>query len=328
MSVLEGGQGFQQSGVSSWPAPGAGDPSVRRVPSTAAAGDEGSSPMAGAHGDGPSPPRRRMAQALALVVAGALVGGAAALGVARVTGWGAERTLRQVVANTSVIDGHPTDVQGILARVLPAVVSVSATSTRISPFFGQWVGSTVVASGTGIIVSSAGEVITNAHVVSGATSITVTLNDTATPLAATLVGTAPANDLALLQVHGASGLRAATLADSRTVVVGDSVLAVGYALGLAGGPTVTDGIVSALGRSVVTSTASGQDVTLTGMLQTNAAISSGNSGGPLVNASAEVVGINTVVATSNESTTAQNIGFAVPSSMVRALLPSLRQGGP
>lgn len=283
--------------------------------------EERSPPAAATHGD------RSSTAALRLVVVGALVGAGAALGVARATGWGEQTIVRQVVANTSTLDNRPADIQGVLARVLPSVVSVSAASTRSTPFFGYSIGSTVVASGTGIIVSTGGEVITNAHVVSGATSITVTLNGTSTPLPARLVGASTANDLALLQVTGSTALTPATLADSRSTVVGDSVLAVGYALGLAGGPTVTDGIVSALDRSVATETATGRTVTLTGMLQTDAAISSGNSGGPLVNAAAQVVGVNTVVATSNGSTTAQNIGFAIPSATVRALLPVLRNGG-
>lgn len=268
---------------------------------------------------------RRPIRTLTLVVVSASVGAAAALGVARTTGWGEETTIRQVVANTSVIDNRPADIQAVLARVLPSVVSVSATSTQVSPFFGRWGASTVVASGTGIVMSRTGEVVTNAHVVSGAESITVTFNDSSTPFPATLVGASPDNDLALLKVSGATNLVPATLADS-SVVVGDSVLAVGYALGLAGGPTVTDGIISALGRSVATETATGQTVTLTGMLQTDAAISSGNSGGPLVNATGQVVGVNTVVATSNGSTTAQNIGFAIASSTVSTLLPTLRGG--
>ena len=275
----------------------------------------------------PGPTARRRAGALVRTAVAALVGAAAALGVARATGWGQETIIRQVVANTSVIANRPADIQGVLARVLPSVVSVSATSARTSPFFAPWAGSTVIASGTGIVVSKSGEVVTNAHVVSGATSVTVTLNGSSTPLDATVVGQSPAHDLALLQVRGASDLTPAVLADSGAAVVGDSVLAVGYALGLAGGPSVTDGIISALGRSVVTESASGQTVTLTEMLQTDAAISSGNSGGPLVNAAGRVVGVNTVVATSSGSTTAQNIGFAIPAATVRDLLPVLRSGG-
>ena len=261
---------------------------------------------------------------LGLAVAAAVVGAGSALGVARATGWGASTTIRQVVGNTSSIASRPADIQGILARVLPSVVAISASYTRTNPFFGG-PGTVVTASGTGIVVSRDGEVVTNDHVVSGATKVTVTLDGSATPLAAVVVGEAPANDLALLRIRGASGLATATFGDSATKVVGDGVLAVGFALGLTGGPSVTDGIISATGRSVTTETATGQPVTLAGMLQTDAAISSGNSGGPLVDAEAHVVGINTVVAASSGSTTAQNIGFAIPSATVQALLPRLRQ---
>ncbi len=276
-------------------------------------------------------PRRRTRpgwrRPLALIVVSALVGSAASLAVARITGWGRETIVRQVIGNTSTIDNRPADIQGILARVLPSVVSIVATTTQISPFFGTGIGTTVTASGTGIIVSSSGEVITNDHVVAGARSITVTLNGSSAAIPARLLGASAANDLALLQMQGASNLTPATLGNSQKTVVGDDVLAVGYALALAGGPSVTDGIISATGRSVSTETASGQSVTLMDMLQTDAAISSGNSGGPLVNSSAQVIGINTVVATSSSSSTAQNIGFAIPSQTVKRLLPLLRSGG-
>ena len=185
----------------------------------------------------------------------------------------------------------------------------------------------MTASGTGVIVSRDGEVITNAHVVTGASSITVTLNGSNSRFAATLVGALPGNDLALLKMDGASDLTPAAFGDSAKTVVGDDVVAVGYALALSGGPSVTEGIISAVGRSVTTQTASGEAVTLTNMLQTDAAISSGNSGGPLVDSRARVIGINTAVAASTASATAQNIGFAIPSNTVAGLLPQLRQGG-
>ncbi|HAM02433.1 MAG TPA: hypothetical protein DCQ30_09455 [Acidimicrobiaceae bacterium] len=264
---------------------------------------------------------------LVFVVVGALVGSAASLTVARITGWGRQTIVRQAVANTSVISDRPADIQGILARILPSVVSITATSTQVSPFFGSGIGSIVTASGTGIVLSASGEVITNDHVVAGARSITVTLNGSSSSLPAHLLGASAAHDLALLKVEGASNLTPATLGDSQKTVVGDGVLAVGYALALAGGPTVTDGIISATGRSVSTQAANGQTETLTNMLQTDAAISSGNSGGPLVNASAQVIGINTVVATSSRSATAQNIGFAIPSATVKELFSQLQSGG-
>ena len=260
------------------------------------------------------------------VVVAALVGAAAAVGVARISGWGRETVVtRYVQPNTSIINNRPADIPAILAQVLPGVVSISATSSVSSPFFGPGGGSTTVtATGTGVIVTAGGEVVTNDHVVSGATSITVTLNDSATPLAATIVGESAQKDLALLQVEGAPRLVPVTFGDSTKMVVGDDVLAVGYALGLSGGPSVTDGIVSAKGRQVSTQTATGASATLLDMMQTDAAISSGNSGGPLVNSAGQVVGINTVVATSSRSSTAQNIGFAITSQTVQALLPQLR----
>jgi S1-C subfamily serine protease len=275
--------------------------------------------------DGERPARDgRWRRDLGVAVAAAVVGAGSALGVARATGWGTTTTIREVVGNTSAIDSRPADIQGILSRVLPSVVAISASYTRTNPFFGG-PGTVVTASGTGIVVSRDGEVVTNDHVVSGATSVTVSLEGSTSRLAAVIVGESPANDLALLRVQGASGLTPVTFGDSRAKVVGDDVLAVGFALGLTGGPTVTDGIISATGRSVTTETAAGQPVTLAGMLQTDAAISSGNSGGPLVDAEAHVVGINTVVAASSGSTTAQNIGFAIPSATVQALLPQLRR---
>jgi putative serine protease PepD len=263
---------------------------------------------------------------LTVVVVAALVGSAAALGVARISGWGRQTVVtRYVEPNTSVINNRPADIPAILAKVLPGVVSISATSSVSSPFFGSGgTATTVTATGTGVIVTAGGEVVTNDHVVSGATSVTVTLNGSATPLKATVVGESAQKDLALLQVEGAPHLNPVTFGDSTKMVVGDDVLAVGYALGLSGGPTVTDGIISAKGRQVSTETATATTVTLPDMMQTDAAISSGNSGGPLVNSAAQVIGINTVVATSSRSTTAQNIGFAITSQTVQTLLPQLR----
>jgi len=138
---------------------------------------------------------------------------------------------------------------------------------------------------------------------------------------AELVGIDSAADLALLRIKGASGLPAATLGASASLRVGDDVVAFGNALALEGGPTVTRGIVSALNRTLQSGS-----VDMQGLIQTDAAISSGNSGGPLVNAAGEVVGINTAVAVSSESTTAENIGFAIPVDRVQPALQRLRTG--
>jgi S1-C subfamily serine protease len=132
---------------------------------------------------------------------------------------------------------------------------------------------------------------------------------------ATLVGADTSADIAVVQVDP-TGLVAADLATS-TAAVGDDVVAIGNALALEGGLTVTEGIVSALDRSIDTSSG-----TLHGLLQTDAAISSGNSGGPLVNAQGQVIGMNTAVATSSGSVSASNIGFAISIDAIRAFLRS------
>jgi S1-C subfamily serine protease len=167
--------------------------------------------------------------------------------------------------------------------------------------------------GTGIIISPDGYVLTNAHVVEGASRVSVSTPASAKALTATVVGADEDNDIALLKVEEATGLPAADLGRSADVKVGDDVVAIGNALGLRGDPTVTRGIVSALNRRVDN---------LTGMIQTDAAINPGNSGGPLVNSFGQVIGINTAVAARG----AQNIGFAIPIDKARALADRLKTG--
>ncbi len=182
--------------------------------------------------------------------------------------------------------------------------------------------------GTGMIITPNGEVVTNNHVISGATTITVTLFGKTTSMPATLVDTDPTNDVALLQITGASNLPTVNYGNSDNVQVGDAVVAIGNALGLqAGSPTVTQGIISAKGRTVQASSSSGTGTeTLTNMFQTDAAINPGNSGGPLVDSSGKVIGMNTAVASDSTGTTqAQNIGFAIPSSKINQLLPGAQQ---
>jgi putative serine protease PepD len=174
-----------------------------------------------------------------------------------------------------------------------------------------------------VILTSDGQVLTNAHVVSGATSVRVTLDGETRGRAATVIGTDPAKDLALLQISGASGLTPAPLGSSSAARVGDDVVAIGNALALEGGPTVTKGIISALDRNLDESAG-----TMSGLLQTDASISSGNSGGPLIDASGSVIGINTAVATSSRSSSAENIGFAIAIDTARPVIEQLRQQAP
>ena len=197
--------------------------------------------------------------------------------------------------------GAALDVKGILAKVEPSVVDIVASSRRES------------GEGTGIIISPDGYILTNAHVVSGASRVSVATAASSKALTATVVGADEAHDVALLKVDDASGLPAAELGRSADMKVGDDVVAIGNALGLRGDPTVTRGIVSALNRTVEN---------LTGMIQTDAAINPGNSGGPLVNSAGQVIGINTAVAADG----AQNIGFAIPIDKAKALGDRLKTG--
>ena len=262
-----------------------------------------------------------------LALAAGLVGGGSAIGIAAAAGWGhpGEMVVVQVPPNSRNLTTRPADIQGILAKVLPAVASIRAVATRANPYY-PGMSTEVTQQGTGVVVSASGDVVTNAHVVEQATSVTVSLDGSSTEHPATVVRADEGADLALLHVSGVNGLPTVSFADSATTRVGDDVVAIGYALGLSGGPTVTDGIVSGMGRQVTTTTGEGTSVTLTGMLQTDAAINPGNSGGPLVNASGQVVGINTAVASSTgNGASAQNIGFAIPASAVERRINGLRQ---
>jgi putative serine protease PepD len=194
------------------------------------------------------------------------------------------------------------DVAAVLDAVEGAVADIQATGPRQS---GQ---------GTGIVYGADGLVLTNAHVVEGATSVTVTTTGDRQARKATIVGTDPDNDVAVLRVENTEGLVVAQLGQSADTRVGEDVVAIGNALGLRGDPSVTRGIVSALDRTIGD---------LTGLLQTDAAINSGNSGGPLVNAAGQVIGINTAIAVQNN---AQNIGFAIPIDRAKSIADRLVGG--
>lgn len=198
------------------------------------------------------------------------------------------------------------DVAQVAEYVAPSTVTVSAD-----------IGGGV-SLGTGVIISEDGEILTNAHVVDGADEVRVRLMGESEPREVTVLAEDVGNDLALLRMSG-EGFEAATFADPDSIRLGDDVMAIGFALGLDGEPSVTLGIVSALDRSV------GQgDVFLDGLIQTDAAISSGNSGGPLVNAAGEVVGINTAVARDTAVFTATNVGFAISAGEALPIIESLR----
>ena len=220
-----------------------------------------------------------------------------------------------------------TTVKVALAKITPSVVIIKSTvtSSRNNGTFGGPGSfgngqSQSTAAGTGIVVSSDGLVLTNAHVVDGGTNITVTLAD-GSKHSATIVGEDTKADLAVIKIAGVSGLTPATFAKSADVQVGDGVIAVGNAEDLGDTPSVTEGIISAKNRSISDTSSS-----LSGLLQTDAAISPGNSGGPLVDTNGNVIGMNTAVERGTSSEPAANIGFAIPSDTITAALPGLESG--
>ena len=201
-------------------------------------------------------------------------------------------------------------ILSVATRLANSVVTVLST-----------LGETDVAGrsvGTGVVLTSNGEILTNAHVVEGATSVVVRFAGETEPRVAKILATDIGNDLALIKVE-ATGLVAATFAKPGSVKIGDAVIAIGYALALDGGPTVTSGIVSAMKRTIETESGA-----LNSLIQTDAAISSGNSGGPLVNLNGEVVGINTAVARGDSESAATNIGFSISVDEVLIVIEQLR----
>jgi len=201
--------------------------------------------------------------------------------------------------------------EAVVAKVRPAVVEVNVTTQQGG------------AIGSGVIIDGRGYIVTNNHVVNGAQSMTVTLYD-GTNLPAQLVGTDPADDLAVVKITPPSkGLTVATIGDSSKLQVGQDVMAIGNPLGIT--QTVTHGIISALGRNV----SEGQGgATIPNAIQTDAAINPGNSGGALVDMQGNLVGIPTLTAIDPEfNTPASGVGFAIPSNRVATIVPQIISSG-
>ena len=202
------------------------------------------------------------------------------------------------------------NVADVLKKIEPSVVTItSITEGGTSP--GR-------ATGTGIVITSDGDILTNDHVVDGADKVSVLFAGDTEPTAATVLAVDVGNDLALIHVDK-SGLTPAVFADPSSIDIGDEVVAVGFALDLDGGPTVTRGIVSALNRTIVSG-----DGALDGLIQTDTAISSGNSGGPLVNTRGQVIGINTAVFQSSSEVAANNVGFSISVAEALPVIEELR----
>jgi S1-C subfamily serine protease len=261
---------------------------------------------------------------VALTTAGAL-GGAVAVGaVALLGGLEGDTTLvTETVAapNPPLSTTAAMSVNEIYERAAPGVVQITSTTriTDIGPFLGS---TPQEALGSGFVVDKAGHIVTNYHVVQGADQIRVSFSNRDT-VEAQLVGTDPSTDLAVVQVEtGASALTPLPLGDSDRVLVGDQVVAIGNPFGLA--RTATAGIVSAVQRFI---TSPDPRFTIDHVIQTDAPINHGNSGGPLLNTRGQVIGVNTKIKTDGVSSGNVGIGFAVPSNTVKDVVAQLLRTG-
>jgi putative serine protease PepD len=236
-------------------------------------------------------------------------------------------TTTSAASNTTISNPPPVINRADLASVASAV---QASVVTIITGSGE---------GSGVVYDNSGHIVTNNHVVATATGNTVQVNfNNGSKAQATIVGTDPKSDLAVIKVANASGMKVAKFGDSGSMRVGDTVLAIGSPLDLEG--TVTAGIVSALDRTIQVGSDQQQQQdpfsqqqqstatsSISGLMQTDAPINPGNSGGALVNTKGEVIGINSAIATSGSSTGNIGVGFAIPSNKVKAVADQLIRGG-
>jgi S1-C subfamily serine protease len=228
----------------------------------------------------PEPPRRHRSRTLLGLTATAVV--AAGVGAGAAVGLSHGSSSSGSSATSTSKDS--LSAAQIASRVDPAIVDVTSTLGYQE----------ATAKGTGIVLTSNGEILTNNHVINGATSISVTDIGNGKTYKATVVGYDESHDIAVLQLTGASGLTVATTGDSSSVAVGDNVTALGNAGGAGGTPAVASGAVTALNQAITASDeGSGTSEQLTGLIETNADIQAGDSGGPLVNSHGQIIAIDT-----------------------------------
>lgn len=300
-------------------------------------------PPAYAPAHAPHPKKRGrgpLALLAAVAIVAAAIGGGTAYGIQELTG---NDTVASSSTSTNVVpSSQKGTVSGVAKAVSPSIVEISADSGAGS------------STGSGVIITSNGEIVTNNHVVSGASQIKVTTNN-GKSYSAKVVGTDSKKDLALIKLENAAGLKAATLGDSAGVQVGDEVVAIGSPEGLSG--TVTSGIISALDRDVTVSTDesqgqqqgqqggewpfefggrefngdTGSNTTTYKALQTDASLNPGNSGGALIDMNGNIIGINSAMysaagASSSAAAGSVGLGFSIPINTVKADLAKLRAG--
>ena len=269
--------------------------------------------------DDKAPPRRRrsIAGVVALVVlaAGAGVGGAVAYDAVR--GDDGTNVVSSLDSNSDTGSAPAGEIEKVAQKLLPSVTQINVA------------GGGQAGSGTGIIISSDGQILTNNHVVESAAdggSITVAFND-GTNTKAEILGRDAVTDLAVIKADGKTGLQPATLGTSADLKVGQEVVAIGSPFGLES--TVTSGIISALNRPVASSDAGGSEQTVFPAIQTDAAINPGNSGGPLVDLEGRVIGINSAIRSNGMTSTdagSIGLGFAIPIDLAKNVSQQLVKG--
>jgi serine protease Do len=259
----------------------------------------------------PAPQHKKIGAGAAFAVSALLLLSVAISGCTSATTSAPTPTPTSTQATSQTTTTSLPTITGVVDEVKPAVVSI-VVGTVTYDWWGQSVPSEQ--AGSGIIIDKKGYIVTNNHVVEGATSITVSLPD-GRSFDATLVGADSATDLAVIKIEG-DNLPTASFGNSSAMRAGDWVVAIGNALALDGGPTVTAGVVSATGRSIEESSG----VTLYDLIQTDAAINPGNSGGPLINLNGEVIGINTAKISSED---VSGVGFAISSDSAKPVVDEL-----
>ena len=263
----------------------------------------------------PEPRRRRIAPLAATLLVGVTVGTGATVAAVRATD---DSTASAASVGTPIAASSTLTAGQIYAKASPGVVEITASGVASDAAGAFGPAQEGQATGSGFVLDDEGHIVTNAHVVEGASSLSVRFAD-GDEVAATLVGTDPSTDLAVIDVDvPASELTPLSFADESTVEVGDSVVAIGSPFGLES--TVTAGIVSALDRTIEAPNGYAID----GAIQTDAAINHGNSGGPLLDASGAVIGVNAQIA--SESGGNDGVGFAIGVDTVKSVATALAAG--
>jgi S1-C subfamily serine protease len=225
-------------------------------------------------------------------------------------------TPNTVRPNSGSSGSSSPSTSAIASKVDPAVVDVTSTLAFQNG----------TAAGTGMVITSSGEVLTNNHVVEGASKITVQIDGKGPSYPAKVLGTDKTDDVALLQMQGVSGLKTVQLGDSSKVAIGDAVVAIGNALNLPGPPSVAQGSVTALDQSIQVSGNDGSTENLSGLIQTDAQLQQGDSGGPLVNASGQVIGMDTAASVGRRFSSGPATGFAIPINRAKAIADQIAAG--